>query len=140
MARDVPLSTKQQKDYRFELLGEQVVDGRKAWRIGFGPARKGDIDWTGEALIDQQDYEPFRIYTKLSRRIPFVIRTLLGTDLPGIGYNLDYKRQDDGLWFPVTYGSEFTLRFLFFLNRQINMSTESRDFRRAPVERYFTGP
>ena len=140
MARDIPLGTKQQKDYRFELLGEQVVEGRKAWRIGFGPAKKGDIDWTGEALIDQQDYQPFRIYTKLSRRIPFMVRTLLGTDVPGIGYNLEYKRRDDGGWFPVTYGSEFTLHFLFFLNREINMSTESRDFHPAPVERYFTGP
>lgn len=140
MTDGFPLVTKKQKDYRFELLGEQDVEGRKAWRIGFGPKKKGDIDWTGEALIDQQDYQPFRIFTKLSRRIPFAVRALLGTDVPGIGYNITYQRQDDSIWFPVSYGAEFTLHVLFFLNREINMSMQSSGFHRAPVERYFTGP
>jgi len=128
-----PLTADQQKTYRFELLGEQDVHGRKAWRIGFGPADKKDIDWTGETLIDQQNFQPVNIYTKLSRRIPFAIRTLLGTDLPGIGYNLDYQRIDDTVWLPSSYGSEFTLRVFFFLNREINASMESSGFRRTPA-------
>jgi len=140
MGNDLPLTSANQNKYSFQLLGEQLVEGRRAWRIGFGPARKGDIDWTGEALIDQQDYQPFRIFTKLSRRVPFAIRTLLGTDLPGIGYNITYARLESGVWFPASYGSEFTLHILFFLNREINVSTESRDFHRAPLERFFTGP
>jgi hypothetical protein len=140
MTNDLPLTTKSQKEYRFELLGEQVVDGRKAWRIGFGPANRNDISWAGEALIDEQEFQPFRIYTKLSRRIPFAIRALLGTNLPGIGYNVTYQRLDKDVWFPASYGAEFTLHVLFFLNREINMSKESRDFHRAPLERYFTGP
>jgi hypothetical protein len=128
-----PLTADQQKTYRFELLGEQDVHGRKTWRIGFQPADKKDIDWTGEALIDEQDFQPVNIYTKLSRRIPFAVRTLLGTDLPGIGYNLDYQRIDDSVWLPSSYGSEFTLRLFFFLNREINVSMESSGFRRAPA-------
>jgi hypothetical protein len=107
------------------------VHGRKAWRIGFRPADKKDIDWAGEALIDQQDFQPVNIYTKLSRRIPFAIRTLLGTDLPGIGYNLDYQRIDDSVWLPSSYGAEFTLRLFFLLNREINVSMESSGFRRT---------
>jgi hypothetical protein len=128
---DFPLSADEQKTYRFDLLGEQDVHGRKAWRIGFGPTDKKDIDWTGETLIDQQDFQPVNIYTKLSRRIPFAVRTLLGTDLPGIGYNLDYQRIDDSVWLPSSYGSEFTLRLFFFLNREINVSMESSGFRRT---------
>ena len=127
--RGFPSHCGRTEDDRFELLGEQDVHGRKAWRIGFGPADKKDIDWTGETLVDQQNFQPVNIYTKLSRRIPFAIRTLLGTDLPGIGYNLDYQRIDDSVWLPSSYGSEFTLRLFFFLNREINVSMESSGFR-----------
>ncbi len=129
-----PLTTEQQKKYRFELLGEQVVKGRKVWRIGFRPADRGDIDWAGEALIDEQEYQPLNIYTKLSRKIPFAIRTLLGTDLPGLGFNVNYQRFDEGVWFPVSFGSEFRLHILFFLNRQINASLENTGFRRTRVD------
>ena len=128
---DFPLTAKEQKKYRFELLDEQDVHGRKAWRIGFRPADKNDIDWAGEALIDQQEFQPVNVFTKLSRRIPFAVRTLLGTDLPGIGYNLNYQRVDEGVWLPASYGCEFELHVLFFLNREINVSTESSGFRRT---------
>ena len=126
---DFPLTASEQKKYRFELLGEQDVHGRKAWRIGFGPADKNDIDWAGEARIDQQEFQPINVFTKLSRRIPFAVRTLLGTDLPGIGYNLTLQRVDEGVWLPASYGAEFTMRILFFLNREINVSMESSGFR-----------
>jgi hypothetical protein len=128
---DFPLTSAEQKKYRFDLLGEQDVHGRRAWRIGFRPADKNDIDWAGEALIDQQDFQPVNVFTKLSRRIPFAIRTLLGTDLPGIGYNLTYRRLDEGVWLPASYGAEFTLHILFFLNREINVDTQNSGFRRT---------
>jgi len=131
---DFPLIRKEQKKYRFELLGEQDVNGRKAWRIGFRPVDKSDIDWAGEALIDQQEFEPINVFTKLSRRIPFAVRTFLGTDLPGIGYNLSYRRVDEGVWLPSSYGSEFELHVLFFLNREINVSTQNSGFRRTPAQ------
>ena len=74
------------------------------------------------------------MFTKLSRRIPFAVRTLLGTDLPGIGYNVTFQRVDEGIWLPSSYGSEFELHVLFFLNRQINVSMESSGFRRTTVD------
>lgn len=77
-----PLTTEEQKDLAFQLDGEEVVSGRKAYRIKFGPADRHDITWAGEALIDEQEFQPVSVYTRLSRRIPFAVRTLLGTDLP----------------------------------------------------------
>jgi len=133
-ACDFPLTTDEQKKYRFELLGEQDVRGRKAWRIGFRPADKNDIDWAGEALVDQREFQPINVFTKLSHRIPFAVRTLLGTDLPGIGYNLNLQRVDEGVWLPSSYGSEFTLHVLFFLNREVNVSMESSGFRRTNLD------
>ena len=129
-----PLTTAEQKNYRFELLGEQDVHGRKAWRIRFRPADHEELTWAGEALIDEQDFQPLNVYTQLSRRIPFAVRTLLGTDLPGIGFNVTYNRFPDGAWFPATFGTEFRLHVVFFLNREISVSMENTGFRHADVE------
>ncbi|MGI8960986.1 MAG: hypothetical protein ACR2IV_14725 [Bryobacteraceae bacterium] len=129
-----PLTSEEQKKYNFELLEEQTVHGRGIYRIGFGPKNKKDIDWAGEALIDSQEFQPMRVFTKLSRRIPFAVRTLLGTDVPGLGFNVEYRRFDDGVWFPVSFGTEFRLRAVFFINRDITVSLENSGFRRTSVE------
>jgi hypothetical protein len=129
-----PLTSDQQKDYDFELLGKQTVHGRSVYRIGFGPKDKSDIDWAGEALIDSQEFQPIRVFTRLSRRIPLFVRTVLGTDLPGLGFNVEYRRFDEGVWFPVSFGTEFRLRAVFFINRDITVSLENSGFRRANVE------
>jgi hypothetical protein len=129
-----PLTSEQQKKYDFELLGEQSAHGRRVYRIGFRPKDKKDIAWAGEALIDRQDFQPVRVFTTLSRRIPFAVRTLLGTDVPGLGFNVEYRRFEDGVWFPVSFGTEFRLRAVFFINRDITVSLENSGFRHANVE------
>lgn len=128
-----PLTTENQKDLSFQLEGEQMVSGRKTYRIKFGPADRHEITWAGEALIDEAEFQPVSVYTRLSRKIPLAIRTLLGTDLPGLGFNTRYTRVDKGVWFPVSFGTEFRLHAVFFLNRIITVSMESHGFRRASV-------
>jgi hypothetical protein len=59
---------------------------------------------------------------------------MLGTDVPGLGFNVEYRRFDDGVWFPVSFGTEFRLRAVFFINRDIIVSLENSGFRRASVE------
>jgi hypothetical protein len=129
-----PLSTEQQKKYSFRLLGEQMFQGRSAYHIGFGPKDKNDIAWAGEAYIDKEEFQPILVFTKLSRRIPFAVRTFLGTDLPGVGFSVQYKRQEDGVWFPSSFGTEFRLKVLYFLNRDISVSLDNRDFKRTHVD------
>jgi len=135
LARNLfPLTTEEQRKYRFKLLGEQTLEGRKVYRVGFGPKDKSDLTWAGEALIDAEDFAPVNVFTKLSRRVPFAVRTLLGTDLPGIGFNVRYRRQPDGVWFPTSFGTEFRLRAVFFINREITISLENTDFEHTHVE------
>lgn len=135
MAKDLfPLTTEGQKDYEFKLLGEDVQDGRKAFHIGFRPKDKGDISWAGEAYIDAAEFQPMRVFTKLSRRIPFGVRVFLGTDVPGVGFNVAYKRQEDGVWFPSTFGTEFRIRALFFINREVSVSMENSAFEHTHVK------
>lgn len=129
-----PLTSVEQKKYLFTLLGQETQEGRNLYHIGFRPKDKDDIDWAGEAYIDAAEFEPVRVFTKLSRRIPFMVRTMLGTDLPGIGFNVVYARQGDGVWFPATFGTEFRIRALFFINRDVSIALENSDFERTHVK------
>ena len=129
-----PLTSKQQERYQFKLLGDQTLNGRNVYRIRFQPKDKSDIDWAGEASIDKEDFQPVTIFTKLSRKIPFLIRTALGTNLPGVGFGVTYRKQADGVWFPSTFGTEFRLRALFFINRDISVSLMNTDFEHTHVD------
>jgi hypothetical protein len=129
-----PLTSEEQKTYDFKLLGQETENGRSVYHIRFRPKDKKDIDWAGEAYIDAAEFEPVRVFTKLSRRIPFFVRTLLGTDLPGIGFNVVYQRQPDGVWFPATFGTEFRIRAIFFINRDVSIALENSAFEHTHVE------
>ena len=126
-----PLTTKQQAQYLFTLEGRQRMNGRDVYRVSFRPKDKNDFNWKGEAFIDTQEFEPVVVYTEMSRKIPLAVRTLLGTDLPGLGFSVTYGRQPDGVWFPVSFGTEFRMRVLFFLARDISMSLENTDFEKT---------
>ncbi len=135
LAKDLfPLTTEAQKDLQFELIGEQVVQGRAAYRVRFRPKDASDITWAGEALIDKEELQPVSVYTRLSRRLPMLVRTLLGTDLPGLGFSTRYERVGKDIWFPVSFGTEFRLRAVFFINRDISVSLENRNFKRTAAE------
>jgi hypothetical protein len=135
LAKDLfPLTTDEQKDMEFELAGEKVIFGRPAYRIKFRPAKHSDFGWAGEALIDEEELQPVSVYTRLSRRIPLFVRTMLGTDLPGLGFSTTYKRVDKNIWFPASFGTEFRLHAVFFINRTISVSMESRNFKKTSAE------
>ena len=140
LARDLfPLTTEEQKTYQFRLIGEETFEGRKTYHIGFTPKDGEDIEWAGEAFIDEDEFQPIYVFSKLSRRIPFGVRTLLGTDLPGIGFAVHYRRQEDGVWFPTSLGSEFRIHVLFFFNRSMSISMENKNFERTHVESKIVG-
>lgn len=129
-----PLTSEEQKSYEFKLLGREMEDGRSVFHIAFRPKDRDEITWAGEAYIDAAEFEPVRVFTKLSRRIPLGVRIFLGTDLPGIGFNVMYKRQEDGVWFPATFGTEFKIHAVFFINRQVTIALENSRFEHTHVE------
>lgn len=139
LGRDLfPLTTEEQKKYEFKLIGEAVQDGRAVYRIGFSPRDKNDYSWSGEALIDKEEFQPVLVFTKLSRKLPLLVRGALGTDLPGIGFSVHYRREPDGVWFPSSFGTEFRLKVLFFLKRDISLSLDNRDFKHTHVDSKIT--
>jgi hypothetical protein len=129
-----PLTSEEQKNFDFKLLGQEMQQGRSVFHIAFWPRDKDEITWAGEAYVDAGEFEPVRVFTTLSRRVPFMVRTMLGTDLPGLGFNVVYKRQEDGVWFPATFGTEFRIHVLFFINRQVSISLENSAFEHTHVK------
>jgi hypothetical protein len=141
LAKDLfPFTSEEQKNYKFRLLGQEPFEGRQSYHVAFTPIDDDDIDWAGEAYIDALEFQPIYVFTKLSRRMPFGVRTFLGTDLPGMGFAVHYHRQDDGVWFPISLGSEFRIRALFFFNRTMTVSLENKAFEHTHVESKIVGP
>jgi hypothetical protein len=127
-----PLTSEQQKKDRFALIGEETLEGRRVYRVSFRPKDKKDVDWAGEADIDVQDFQPVDVFTKLSRRLPLAIRTFL-VALPDIGFNVQYQRQPDGVWFPASFGTEFRIKVLMFYRRVYTISLTNTGFERTHV-------
>jgi hypothetical protein len=131
-----PLTYHQQLKYNFYLVGAETYRGREVYRVGFEPKRGQDFDqasWKGEALIDRTEYQPVLVTTKLAVKIPLLVKTLLGTDVKGLGFSVTYQKFEDGVWFPVSYGGEFEVRAVFFYRRTISVSMVNGDFKRTSV-------
>ena len=140
LARDLfPLTTDEQKNYKFRLMDQEPFEGRPCYHIAFGPKDDEDTDWAGEAYIDAQEFQPMYVFTKFSRPLPWGVRKFMGTDLPGIGFAVHYRRQEDGVWFPTTLGSEFRIHVLFLFNRTMTVSLENRAFEHTHVQTKIVG-
>jgi hypothetical protein len=131
-----PLASKARASYRFSLQGTEEYRGRQVFRIQFKPAEKGwdDAPWAGTILVDAREYQPVMITTHLAESLPLFVRTILGTNLKGLGFKIDYERFDEGLWFPVKYGGEFELRAVFFYKRRMAIVLRNQGFQRARVD------
>lgn len=128
-----PLITDQQKDMVFDLKGREAKNGHDTFHIVFRPKDKSDYGWKGDAWIDTQAFEPVVVRTALSRSLPLGVRTLLGTNLPGLGFTVIYAPQADGVWFPVSFGTEFTIKVLFLWRRKMVVDVENRAFEQTHV-------
>jgi hypothetical protein len=132
-----PLTSKTQANYTFRLIGTEHINGREVFHLVFTPKDKKDYGWKGDAYVDTTAYQPVVVRTKMSRQIPFAVRTLLGTSLPNLGFTVLYAPEPSdkpgAIWFPISFGTEFKLHVLFFLNREITLNVENHDFEKTHV-------
>ena len=128
-----PLTSKEQEQYEFQLKGRERMNGHDVFHITFRPRDKNDFAWKGDAFIDTAAYQPVSVTTMMARRIPFAVRTLLGTDVPGLGFTVVYAPQPDGVWFPSTFSTEFKIHVLFFFHRDIVLNAQNREFEKTHV-------
>jgi hypothetical protein len=130
-----PLTAAEQAHYDFRLEGRRKVAGVEAIRISFRPKKEMDDDrpWAGEVLVHPTEFQPILVTTKLAFDIPIAVKIALGTNIKQLGFEVGYKKIADGLWFPVSYGTEFGFRVLFVYARNITMSVANTEFKKADV-------
>jgi len=138
-ARLFPLTSKNQANYIFRMIGRERLNSRDVFHIAFRPKDKNDFGWSGDAYIDTTARQPVLVTTAMARKIPFAVRTLLGTNVPGLGFTVTYAPQPDGVWFPVTFSTEFKIHVLYFFHRQIFLNAENREFEKTHVTSRIVG-
>jgi hypothetical protein len=134
-----PLTSKDQLNYAFRMIGRERLNGRDVYHITFRPKDKNDFGWSGDAYIDTTAFHPVLVTTAMARKIPFAVRTLLGTNVPGLGFTITYAPQLDGVWFPVTFSTEFKIHVLYFFHREIILDAQNRDFEKTHVTSRIVG-
>jgi hypothetical protein len=136
-----PLTYHRQLKYHFTLVRSEMFKGAKVYRVHFEPKEKPKFDdlddggaiWKGDAWIDAEEYQPVTVTTDLAWKMPLAIRTVLGTNIHGVGFTVNYQKFADGLWFPVSYGGEFDFRAVFFYKRTMTINMTNSDFRHTDV-------
>jgi hypothetical protein len=134
-----PLTSKDQADYAFHMVGRERLNDRNVFHITFRPKKKDDFGWSGDAYIDTTAFQPVLVTTGMARKIPFAVRTFLGTDVPGLGFTIRYAPQPDGVWFPVNFSTEFKIHVLYFFHRQVFLDAENREFEKTHVTSRIVG-
>ncbi|HEY1341554.1 MAG TPA: hypothetical protein VGF59_28785 [Bryobacteraceae bacterium] len=134
-----PLTYHEQLKYDFKFVKTEKYHGRDVYRVAFEPKPHvgGEEDgpiWKGEALIDAEEFQPVAVNTKMAKGLPLLVKTLLGTNIKGLGFSVTYDKFDDGVWFPVSYGGEFEVRAVFVYKRTMTISMQNVDFRRTDVK------
>jgi hypothetical protein len=143
-----PLRSKDLPGYKFTAKGEGTFRGRPVIKIGFEPAPHKDFcvhvgkeendcehpSWKGEAWIDAEDFQPARIDTSLAEKVPWAVRHMMGTNVHQVGFQITYTRVAQDVWFPETYGTEFSFEALWFYKRTITLSLESGGFQKTQAE------
>ncbi len=126
-----PLTSKNQVDYVFHLVGTEHLNDHDVFHIEFRPKDKEEFDWKGDAYIDTVAYQPVMVSTAMSRNMPFAVRTLLGTSLPGLGFTVIYAPQPDGTWFPISFSTEFKIKVFFLYHREILIDAKNSNFEKT---------
>jgi hypothetical protein len=135
-----PLTSAEIKKYTFQLKGEETRQNMRAYRIAFQPKPTHEITidseegpWAGEALISADEFQPIEVVTRLAQKVPTAVKILLGTNIHGLGFTVRYQKVDGGAWFPVSYGTEFSVRVLFGWARTLTIALDNSAFTKADV-------
>src|SRR5262245_19307680 len=91
----LPLTFHQQLTYDCNHKVTEPYKSGDVYRVPFypKPRRHGDDDgmvWRREVLIDAVEYQPVSIHTTLAWKMPMAVKILLGTDIRGLGFSVEY--------------------------------------------------
>lgn len=133
-----PLTGDEQRHYRFSLVGREKFEGADVYRLHFEPKKMDDAAenrvWAGDVLVDEREFQPMLVRTRLMRGVPLGVQIFLGTNIKNLDFRLRYRKFEDGVWFPVDYETKFNLRVMFLYNRRISFSMKNTAFRKTDVQ------
>ena len=117
------------------FLAQEIEAGRNVYHIAFAPRTRRNRRGRAKRLSMPQNSSPLGFLPRCRGASPFLVRTMW-FDLPGIGFNVVYKRLEDGVWFPSSFGTEFRLNVgpLFFFDRDISISLKNSGFEHTHVD------
>ncbi len=123
-----PLTAEHQRRYVFQSKGP--------YQLSFAPLKRdGESEpWTGDIVVDPETLHPRSLNSTFAYKIPMAVKIIFGISLRQVGYSVNYAKAIDDLWFPVSAGTEFSLRVLFGYARTMTLSMINSDFRRASAE------
>lgn len=129
-----PLKSDRQKNTTFRFNGEERYRDFDVYKVSWEQNNEEDDCWTGEALIEKNEFQPVLITTAWTCKIPAAVKVLLGTNITQLGAKITYQRFAKDVWFPVNCGGELKLRVLFLYARTIAFSSRNSGFRKADVQ------
>ena len=124
-----PLTAAHQQKYTFRATAP--------FRLAFEPRRTDggqSSPWKGEITVDPETLHPRTMNSTFAYKIPMAVKIIFGISLRQLGYAVTYDKTIDDLWFPISAGTEFSLRVLFGYARTMTLSMKNYDFRRAAAE------
>ncbi len=123
-----PLTAEHQRRYVFQSKGP--------YQLSFAPLKRdGESEpWMGDIVVDPETLHPRSLNSTFAYKIPMAVKIIFGISLRQVGYSVNYAKAIDDLWFPVSAGTEFSLRVLFGYARTMTLSMINSDFRRASAE------
>jgi len=129
-----PLQAKRQLNSTFRLVGEERYQDYEVYKISWEEHGDDDECWTGEALIEKNEFQPVLVTTSWSCKIPGAVKILLGTNVTQLGAKITYQRLAKDVWFPVNCGGEVKFRVLFLYARTVGFSARNSGFRKTDVK------
>jgi len=122
--------------YRFELVGQESINGRRAYQLRFAP-KSGDLPvkrkvdrilnkLAGTVWVDQTDYEISRLTLHMQETVAVAWGIL--ASFRKIEVSLEQTPAADGVWFPTRINSYVDGRVLF-KSLHVREEEQIRDFR-----------
>ena len=125
-----PLTAARQAKYTFRATGP--------YQLAFVPRNKASTLWQGDIVVDPDTLQPRTMNSTFAYKLPMAVKVIFGISLHQVGYSVNYGKAIDDLWFPISAGTEFSLRVLFGYARTMTLSMTNSDFRRASAESTIT--
>ena len=127
--REVP------KGFDFQLIGEEVVNGRPAYVLratphagyrGHGTYGKMMSKVEGKLWVDKQDYGWVKVDGEVAQ--PFSMGLFLARVLRGSHITMEQTRFDDGIWMPTRIEVQASAKILFVKSYDINRILAYSDY------------